>query len=214
MNKHRFYLIIFIICLLSGTAFAEDYQVIRRYSDNGILKNFGKNITLIGTPEQVMKLTRWLDQISLVPKGFQTLRQISNTPHDLIIQHSDHAVVSAGRTRAPMTSNLINGVGDSVEIIFDVRMGDRGTHMVFNAKGDPIEFTAVQNLFHELAHAVHMMNGTWRYFDSEGQAIEEENVFRCQWAAMIGRPPTQRFEIIGVMNTGVENSETPKTITK
>lgn len=50
--------------------------------------------------------------------------------------------------------------------------------MVFNGRRELIQYTAVENLFHELAHARHKMNGTWRYFDSEKQAIEEENVFR------------------------------------
>ena len=45
-----------------------------------------------------------------------------------------------------------------------------------------IEYTAIQNLYHELAHAKHMMAGTWRYFDSERQAIEEENIFRRELA--------------------------------
>jgi len=31
-----------------------------------------------------------------------------------------------------------------------------------------------------------MSNGTWRYFDSEGQAIEEENRFRQQYARTQG----------------------------
>lgn len=79
-----------------------------------------------------------------------------------------------------MTRNLINGVGESVDIIFDARTDDRGSHMVFNADGALIQFTAVENLYHELAHAMHMINGTWRYFASEEQAVEEENIFRHQ----------------------------------
>ena len=35
-----------------------------------------------------------------------------------------------------------------------------GSHMVYNAARKPIEFSAIQNLYHELAHAMHMMNGT------------------------------------------------------
>jgi hypothetical protein len=33
-----------------------------------------------------------------------------------------------------------------------------------------IEYTAIQNLYHELAHAMHMMKGSWCYFASEKQA--------------------------------------------
>ncbi|MGD8724399.1 MAG: efflux RND transporter periplasmic adaptor subunit [Desulfobacterales bacterium] len=34
-------------------------------------------------------------------------------------------------------------VGDSVQIIFDARMGDNGTHMVYNGKKELVEYTAV-----------------------------------------------------------------------
>jgi hypothetical protein len=44
-----------------------------------------------------------------------------------------------------------------------------------------------------------MMNGTWRYFASEAQAIEEENVFRQQMAEIQGLPATQRYRVAGVL---------------
>jgi hypothetical protein len=161
---------------------------------------------LKGHPDHIIKFTRWLDQIMLVPKGFQTLKSIADSGHELVIEHADIARISAGRTQGPMTMNLINGVGESVHIIFDARMDDIGTHMVYNGKKELIEYTAVQNLYHELAHAMHMMNGTWRYFASERQAIEEENIFRRQLAKMQGRTPTQRFRKNGVLISEVEMS--------
>lgn len=199
MKKLTIYGFFLIPCLLTGIAMAQEYQVIRRYYDDGMLKNFGTNIIIKSTPVQAIKFTRWLDQIALVPKGFQTLLAISNTPHELIILSADYARESAGRTRAPMTMNLINGIGDDAEIVFDGRTQENGSHMVYNAKMEMIEYTAIQNLYHELAHAMHMMNGTWRYFDSEGQAIEEENIFRRQLAKIQGRPLTQRFLKDGVL---------------
>jgi hypothetical protein len=141
-----------------------------------------------------------------VPQGFLTLQKIDDSNHDLIIQHSDIARISAGRTRGPMTMNLINGVGESVQIIFDANMDDRGTHMVFDKKRELIEYTAVQNLYHELAHAMHMMNGTWLYFASERQAIKEENLFRLQLAEIQGRMATQRFRKNGVPISDIEHS--------
>ena len=71
-------------------------------------------------------------------------------------------------------------------------------------KKELIEYTAVQTLYHELAHAMHMMNGTWRYFASERQAIEEENIFRRELAKMHGRTPTQRLYITGMPITDIE----------
>jgi hypothetical protein len=129
---------------------------------------------------------------------------ISESGHELVIQHADFARISAGRIRAPMTMQLINGVGESVQIVFDARMDDNGTHFVYNDKNELIEYTAIQNLYHELAHAMHMMNGTWRYFASERQAIEEENIFRRQLAEIHDRIPTQRFRAKGLPISEIE----------
>ena len=199
MKKRLFFLLLVVVSLLYSTASAHEHQVSRRYYDDGILKGFGSNIVIVGTPEHIIKITRWLDQISFIPKGYDTLQSISNSAHELVIQHADYALASAGRTRAAMTMNLINGIGDDVHIIFDARIADSGSHMVYNAHNELIEYTALQNLYHELAHAMHMMNGTWRYFASEAQAIEEENIFRRQLAEMLGRPATQRYRAAGVL---------------
>jgi hypothetical protein len=198
MKKCHILLLPLIFYWILSVAAAQAFQVSRRYSDDGLLKTVGPNIVLRGTPEQIFKLTRWLDQIWLVPKGYQTLQKISDSGHELTIRHADHAILSAGRTAAPMTMDLINGVGAGVDIIFDTRIGDRGSHMVYNSKNKLIEYTAVQNLYHELAHAMHMMNGSWCYFASERQAIQEENIFRSQLAGMLGSPPTQRFRVKGI----------------
>jgi hypothetical protein len=198
MKKHTVYILIVIFCILCTTAAAKDSQVIRRYYDDGMIKDFGANIILMGNAAHIIKFTRWLDQIAKVPKGFQTLKMISDTPHELIIKNAEKARICAGRTIAPMTMDIINGVGDSVQIIFDANTADEGSHMVFNSKNELIEFTAIQNLYHELAHAMHMMNGTWRYFASEDQAIEEENIFRRQLAEKQGRQWKMRYRIEGI----------------
>jgi hypothetical protein len=204
MKRRLILTILILFCWFSTAAAYMDYVVSRRYFDDGFLKIIGANIVLKGHPDHIIKFTRWLDQIMLVPKGFQTLKSIADSGHELVIEHADVARISAGRTQGPMTMNLINGVGESVHIIFDARMDDIGTHMVYNGKKELIEYTAVQNLYHELAHAMHMMNGTWRYFASERQAIEEENIFRRQLAKIQGRTPTQRFRKSGVLISEVE----------
>ena len=45
---------------------------------------------------------------------------------------------------------------------------------------------------------LYMMNGTWRYFASERQAIEEENEFRRQLAQLEKKPFSQRVYVSGV----------------
>lgn len=161
------------------------------------------NITIIGNPKQRKKISRWLNEIALVPKGLSTLQEIARSGHHLTIEHSVAARLSSGRTIAPMTQNLTNGIGDNIKIIFDGDMEDRGTHRVFGSKNELIEFNALQNLYHELAHAMHMMNGTWRYFASEKQAIEEENIFRTDLAVINNEEPRLRYRTRGVAITAI-----------
>lgn len=157
------------------------------------------NIILEGSLKQKRKLIRWLNDIAVVPKGWETLKAIEMSGHTLTIKHSLAARLSSGRTIAPMTQNITNGTGDSVLIIFDASMEDRGSHRVFGAKNELIEFNAIQNLYHELAHARHQMQGTWRYFASEKQAIEEENHFRIDLAKINGEQPRLRYHTKGVL---------------
>jgi hypothetical protein len=177
-------------CLPAAWASGEDFARAGRYLDNqDVRRNYlntsrflisGYAIVLVGTPQQVMRISQWLDQISRVPVGRDTLEAIQASGNQLTIRHSRAALLASGRTRAPVTDDLTNGHGADVEILFDARIPEEGSHKVFDSKHRTIEFTAAENLFHELVHAKHMSNGTWRYFDSEGQAIEEENVFRVQ----------------------------------
>lgn len=160
-------------------------------------KAYGRNISLQGTPRQISKMRRWLEQIAEVPKGYQTLVEIENSGHKLMIHHSRYAMISSGKASAPLSSNLINGRGESVDIFFNFNIPDSGSHLVFDTRRSPIEYTAIQNLYHELAHAMHMMNGTWRYAKSERQAIEEENIFRFQLAKMTRRAFAERVYVNG-----------------
>ena len=109
---------------------------------------------------------------------------ITRSEHALIVRHSEMAVIAAGRVAAPMTDNLTNGRGESVEVAFNADIPDSGSHIVFDGNRRPLEYTAVQNLFHELAHVVHQMSGTWLFFASERQAIQAENEFRREQAML------------------------------
>lgn len=159
---------------------------------------YGKNISLHGTPEQIKNLRKWIDQIATIPKGLDTLIQIQRSGHKLFIFHSVYSMVSSGRTSAPASDNLINGSGESVDIHFNAAIPDQGSHRVLDTSRQPIEYTAAQNLYHELAHALHMMKGTWLYFKSEQQAIQEENIFREQLANIQQLPFHERVYISGL----------------
>jgi len=157
------------------------------------------NIILIGSKRQKRRLTRWLNDIAVVPKSYITLKAIEASGHTLTIKHSIAARLSSGRTIAPMTQKITNGEGDDILIIFDADMDDRGSHRVFGVNNELIEFNAIQNLYHELAHAMHQMKGTWRYFASEKQTIEEENEFRKDLAVINDEPVRLRYRTKGAM---------------
>ncbi len=160
-------------------------------------KPYGHNISLQGTPRQIEKMRSWLMQIADVPKGYQTLVSIQQSGHKLMIFHSSDSMISSGKASAPMSSNLINGVGESIDIYFNFNIPDSGSHWVFDRRRSRIEYRAIVNMYHELAHAMHMMNGTWAYARSERQAIEEENVFREQIARAERKPFLERVYVAG-----------------
>ena len=192
-------MVITACCLLYWTASSMADPVLKRFYPNKTLgAEFCTNIELTGSLLHIAKFKFWLNEISRNPVGRETLLEIVRSGHTLSIAHADHARISAGRTMAPMTEKLINGQGESVEILFDGRITESGSHLVFNGEKELVEYTAVQNLFHELVHAKHKMKGTWRYFDSEGQAIEEENDFRAELARQQGKGPTKRSWKTGV----------------
>jgi hypothetical protein len=169
--------------LLSANAWSYDIGLVplHEFSDQEG-KSWGLSISLHASQAQVLKMRKWIAQIATTPKGLETLQAIDQSGHKLLIKHSNYALVSSGKASAPMSSALVDGRGESVDIYFNFDIPDSGSHLVFDTHRQPIEYTATQNLFHELAHARHMMRGTWRYASSERQAIDEENEFRRQQA--------------------------------
>jgi hypothetical protein len=189
----RYYLLIICILICSPAARAADRQGAHAQVPKGAYDHVRRNyrntskylissyaVVLEGSPQQVLRISRWLDDIVSIPIGEQTVDAILESGNQLTIRHSEWALQASGRTLAPVSDKLTNGEGMDVEILFDARIPEQGSHLVFDSEHNSIEFTALQNLFHELVHANHLANGTWRYFDSEGQAIEEENIFRQQ----------------------------------
>ena len=183
---------------LPGGAWGYDIGLVpvHEYQDRE-QANYGKNISLHASKQQVEKMRGWLREIASIPKGLETLQAIDESGHKLIIKHSFYSIISSGKASAPMSSALIDGRGESVDIYFNFNIPDAGTHLVFDTHRQPIEYTAVQNLYHELAHAMHMMRGTWRYAHSERQAIREENEFRRQQGATQQTDTAKRFFVSG-----------------
>lgn len=186
------FLILAVLCLQTSawavnqgrgqnkTVLIYQQEIRRNYHNTSRYLIPSRAIVIEGNADHIMRISNWLDQIARVPHGRETLHAILSSGNQLTIRHSPWALLASGRTLAPMSEDLTNGRGEDIVILFDVRIPDHGSHRVFDAAGEPLEFTALQNLFHELVHARHQTNGSWHYWDSEGQAIAEENIFRAQ----------------------------------
>ncbi len=134
-----------------------------------------------GDMKHAEALQSWLDEIQKTRVGQKVFKKISESQHRLLIRHSTHSVFTAGKTLAPLTFNLTNGIGEDVVIQMNFNMPERGSHLVRGlVSKDYIPFTAVQNLFHEFVHAKHKMLGTLEISRIEEQAITEENIFRVE----------------------------------
>ncbi|MET1254388.1 M91 family zinc metallopeptidase [Aliikangiella maris] len=169
-------------CFITQSIAIENQLTGQSQTTDEIYK-YTTNITVkVENFQQAVKVFQWLDLIRLTNIGEATLNSIENSQHQLIIFHSDVALLSAGITGATLSENLTNGVGEDAYIKFFLDMDENGTNCILNENGHYVPYLAVHNLFHELIHAKHKMNGTWLYFNSERQAIKEENIFRIEWA--------------------------------
>lgn len=156
------------------------------------------SITIEAPNHLKSRIEGWMSIIASYSSGRETIAAIEECANPVRIVHNASARISAGRTAAPLSSNLTNGVGMPAEIMFDATIEKRGSHYTFDQNGHDLEFTAVQNLFHELSHARHYACGTYRYFDGEGQAIEDENRFRREQQIASGASPIRlRRDIVG-----------------
>lgn len=94
------------------------------------------------------RLSAGLDEIVTVPIGERTLEAILESGNQLTIRHWQWALQAAGRTLALLSDKLSNGQGSDVEILFDARIPEQGSHAAFDSQRNSMEFTALQNLSH------------------------------------------------------------------
>lgn len=150
---------------------------------------------ICGEDRHLRRLESWIVTVRGLSIGADTLDHISNSGHKLLIMHSAPSLGAGGKTLAPLSSRLTNGIGADAVIQMNLDMPEQGSHLVSNRHKTLIPFTAIQNFFHELSHARHKMNGQWRIYDSEGQAIDDENLFRQQEGLLNNKAYDERASI-------------------
>lgn len=69
-------------------------QVRRNYRDTSSYLISSHALVLEGSPQHIMRMSRWLDDIIVIPIGRQTLEAIFDSGNQLIIRHSEWALHS------------------------------------------------------------------------------------------------------------------------
>lgn len=178
-----------VIALATGSA-AKGQNEIR---DSAEVESFRSIALAIESPEYLKpRMSRWLAEIHSTPIGRRLFDDILSARHKLVIRHDPSSCLAAGWTWGRAGSSLWNGVGTEALIAFDFESPESGTHWAFGTDGNLIEFTAIQNVFHELVHAKHYMRGTFQPTRGEQQAIIEENLFRREYALAKGQKYSKR----------------------
>lgn len=147
-------------------------------------------LTIKGSQKKRQKLLQVLDQILENPLGAKLFADMGACGNKLLIYDDKSSLSGGGYAGAVRTSRRIfePGEGESAFIRFRFDQPLEGSHIVQATKGE-IPFTYIDNLFHELVHAKHLMCGTFSPRAAETQAIIEENEFRrsrdetAQWPA-------------------------------
>lgn len=184
----KFLILPFIFLTTTQVAFSAQQSIVDRQMELTDLpcRSFFE-FHFCGYNRHLRALERWLSPVLETEIGPEVFDEMAQSRHKFLFIHSERATVTAGLTVSALTTKLSNGEGTDAVILMNFEMPDSGSHIV-SAVGtqDLIEFTADQNLFHELSHAKHTLNGTMATMQ-EIQAIIEENIYREQIAKLKGR---------------------------
>ena len=146
-----------------------------------------KNFKEISIRARADKLKTMIDRMNLIyensigRKLFDDIQACAKKgKHTLLIYDDKSSLSGGGYTGGnPSTFNIfVPGKGESAEIRMRFDQPDEGAHQVVSVEGTKIPFLAIDNIFHELVHAKHVMCGTTSKANAEAQAITEENQFR------------------------------------
>ena len=144
--------------------------------------------TIRGSKMNSDRMLHFISKIIAHPLGKKLFEDMKACNKTLLIYDDKHALSGGGYTAAVETTSDIfkPGKGAKAYIRFRFDQPTNGAHIVQSDHGT-IPFTYLDNIFHELVHAKHIMCGTMSFSGAEAQAIAEENEFRRQ------RPETSHW---------------------
>lgn len=136
-------------------------------------------LTIKGSQKKRQKLLQVIEEILENPLGEKLFSDMSECGNTLLIYDDKSSLSGGGYTGAVRTSSriFVPGEEESAFIRFRFDQPLAGSHIVQATRGE-IPFTYIDNLYHELVHAKHLMCGTFSPRAAETQAIIEENEFR------------------------------------
>ncbi len=142
-------------------------------------KNY-KSISLRARRDKLDTMITRMNAIYENELGKQLFEDIKKCGHSLLIYDDKSSLSGGGYTGAsPSTFDIfVPGKGANAKIRMRFDQPDLGAHEVGAEGGVRIPFMALDNIFHELVHAKHVMCGTTSKANAEAQAIAEENSFR------------------------------------
>lgn len=190
-EKNFFKLLIFFLALLPSRAWANLHVMSTQAAQDKY-----KSLTIeTEAPEQLTNAVYWLNKIASTDVGQETLKTIKKCGSRVTLVQNELASLEAGRTVAEASSKLWDGEGEDATIFFNFDMPNQGEYWVPGLYGNLVAFTADENLFHELSHAMHKSCGTEYWKDPESQAIQDENRYREALAQLAGEKTVRRGKV-------------------
>jgi hypothetical protein len=146
---------------------------------------------------QLARVHEWLTEVAKTKIGNETLEKIESCGNTVYLRHKPESLAAGGTTEIELSRKMRNGEGVDAHIAMHLGIPDSGSHVVYDINHNEISFNALENFFHELAHARHAACGTLNIFNTEGQAIADENRFRLERANALGVPAQKRAFVEG-----------------
>lgn len=142
-------------------------------------ESYDEFITLFASHSNLNRMKSVLKAIRNTKVGNQLFQDMKKCDKKLLIVDDKHALSGGGYAGAIQTGSAIfDGRGADARVRFRFDQPDAGSHLVYTVDREQIPFSFIDNIYHELVHAKHIMCGTMSRFSSEHQAIDEENNFR------------------------------------